>query len=348
MKITRLELYNKVWNSPLSKLCQGFGLSDNGLRKICVRNNIPIPKAGYWAKIYAGHNVPKNKFKGEPNREIEIQGTIKDQEYKSKRANKEITNKISSITFDPNLIAPLPMTKKFINSLRENLIHHRKSIKLGKSWVSPKNTQRAILIYNNIATAVEQLGGKASLGTDGINMQIWDREIKTALAEKFIQANRRKGKDHWGYEKILFEYQNTGLFSFHILGNGYWRNPVKSFNEGRKQSVESLFPKILLGMYEFIEDEKEKELKDKHKKLQDASYKRQLLLEEEQRVINKEKREQLYKNFENWKKAKELKEYASDLIKQAKQNPKSIKDIKKFHLYIKSILMEINSLQKYH
>lgn len=39
---------------PISKLCQEYGLSDNGLRKLCQRLSVPVPERGYWAKKAAG------------------------------------------------------------------------------------------------------------------------------------------------------------------------------------------------------------------------------------------------------------------------------------------------------
>jgi hypothetical protein len=59
IRFEREALYADVWDIPLTKLGKKFGLSDNGLRKICKAMNIPLPKAGHWAKIAAGHNVPK-------------------------------------------------------------------------------------------------------------------------------------------------------------------------------------------------------------------------------------------------------------------------------------------------
>lgn len=48
-----------MWAAPLTTLGKKYGLSDNVLRKICKTMNIPLPKAGHWAKIAAGHKVPK-------------------------------------------------------------------------------------------------------------------------------------------------------------------------------------------------------------------------------------------------------------------------------------------------
>ncbi len=48
-RITRSELYNQVWNVPITKLSKQYGLSDVGLAKICKKHNIPRPPKGYWA-----------------------------------------------------------------------------------------------------------------------------------------------------------------------------------------------------------------------------------------------------------------------------------------------------------
>ncbi|MGV2906452.1 hypothetical protein [Achromobacter sp. AGC25] len=41
----------------MTKLCREYGLSDNGLRKICKALSIPTPRAGHWTKIEAGKPV---------------------------------------------------------------------------------------------------------------------------------------------------------------------------------------------------------------------------------------------------------------------------------------------------
>jgi hypothetical protein len=56
---TRQELYDLVWTTPMVKLAKEFGLSDVGLRKICVRHDIPTPPLGYWAKLNFGKPVKR-------------------------------------------------------------------------------------------------------------------------------------------------------------------------------------------------------------------------------------------------------------------------------------------------
>ena len=47
----REELYEQVWSEPMIKLAPKYDLSDNGLRKICKKLNVPLPPQGYWVKL---------------------------------------------------------------------------------------------------------------------------------------------------------------------------------------------------------------------------------------------------------------------------------------------------------
>jgi hypothetical protein len=51
---TRQELYDLVWSTPMVKFAKEFGLSDVGLRKTCVKHDIPTPPLGYWARLNFG------------------------------------------------------------------------------------------------------------------------------------------------------------------------------------------------------------------------------------------------------------------------------------------------------
>jgi len=44
--LTRSELYEQVWATPMSTLAKRHGLSDRGLAKLCERHQIPVPAQG--------------------------------------------------------------------------------------------------------------------------------------------------------------------------------------------------------------------------------------------------------------------------------------------------------------
>lgn len=57
IRLTRAELYEKVWATPVRTLAKEFGMSDVGLAKICRKHDIPAPPLGYWRKTETGHKV---------------------------------------------------------------------------------------------------------------------------------------------------------------------------------------------------------------------------------------------------------------------------------------------------
>jgi hypothetical protein len=56
--LTRAELHQLVWSTPMRILCKEFAVSNVWLAKICARYEIPVPGRGYWAKQRTGAVIP--------------------------------------------------------------------------------------------------------------------------------------------------------------------------------------------------------------------------------------------------------------------------------------------------
>jgi hypothetical protein len=57
IRLTRRELYDLVWSESLLSLSKKYEISDVGLRKVCKRMNIPLPRLGYWQKLRTGRRI---------------------------------------------------------------------------------------------------------------------------------------------------------------------------------------------------------------------------------------------------------------------------------------------------
>lgn len=69
-KYDREKLYQEVWADPVTEVAKRYQMSDVNLRKICKKLDVPLPPAGYWAKLRAGKEVTKPnlpKLKTPPN-----------------------------------------------------------------------------------------------------------------------------------------------------------------------------------------------------------------------------------------------------------------------------------------
>ncbi|ARS71076.1 hypothetical protein [Sinorhizobium meliloti] len=54
MQLTRLELYKRVCDSPLSKVGPELGISGTGLAAVCKQYQVPYPGSGYWTRKSLG------------------------------------------------------------------------------------------------------------------------------------------------------------------------------------------------------------------------------------------------------------------------------------------------------
>jgi hypothetical protein len=59
MEKSRQELFELVWSMPMTELSKQFELSDVGLKKICVKHQIPLPLQGHWTRKQFGKEAPR-------------------------------------------------------------------------------------------------------------------------------------------------------------------------------------------------------------------------------------------------------------------------------------------------
>ena len=60
--ITRQELYDLVWSTPMMHAAKQFGISGVMLGRICMERNVPRPPRGYWANLQATSAKKQGRF----------------------------------------------------------------------------------------------------------------------------------------------------------------------------------------------------------------------------------------------------------------------------------------------
>lgn len=65
-ELSREELYERIWSSPMTQVAAELGISDVALAKRCKKLNVPKPPVGYWAKVAAGQTPTKQALPAEP------------------------------------------------------------------------------------------------------------------------------------------------------------------------------------------------------------------------------------------------------------------------------------------
>lgn len=112
-QLSRAELYDRVWTTPMRTLAAAFGVSDVGLSKLCRRHLIPTPWAGYWTEKQFGKDKPRPALPSTPNTDLEsviIHPT-------PRVARCEPASKIR-IPVLQKLVRPHPLVKQTVQALR--------------------------------------------------------------------------------------------------------------------------------------------------------------------------------------------------------------------------------------
>ncbi|MDP2453241.1 MULTISPECIES: hypothetical protein [unclassified Kaistella] len=312
IKISRQELYEKVWSFPLTQLCKEYNLSDNGLRKICIKHDIPLPVSGHWSKVRFGKKVTKIKLPAKDETNIIIE--IKPFEDKSSQSFKD------SLSEFPDLILVIPdelnnpdkITKALKQDLskkkpsshgnRENVIAASYNLEVPDVVISKDNLSRALLIIDVLIKNFRILGFKVYCTLQGLIIENDEGEKKKiSLTEKSTAKIVVQGNYNW--ERRLF-FPNGKLML--RIGESY---RMAEFTDTATEPIENKIRKILLRvLHNFEKEKQERFLSAIHhagRKEEEEIRKivRKLKEDEYQRFIN------FYNEAERWKKFMVLKEF---------------------------------------
>jgi hypothetical protein len=218
---TRKGLYDLVWKEPLSRLAKKYKISDNGLRKICKRMNIPLPPNGHWQKVQFGYKVTpiklSEKYKGKNEVTLDERGlnevVTESPQAILKRITKEIEN-TSGLSFKVNdrLSRPdklITSTIKFYQSLKRyrktNRGEYPSRIDVLNIDVSEDNEHRACLIMDTIIKLLRARHHDVLARFRETVAVIQGEEIKIRIREKqnFLDARETLGKTFFLYSGEL-------------------------------------------------------------------------------------------------------------------------------------------------
>jgi len=312
-KFTRLELYDLVWSKPMTTLAKEFNLSDNGLRKICKKNDIPLPNSGHWAKIKYGYKtikiqLPKQKNTIEKLIEINIDNDkslslvnspfFLDSIINNKRLNLTVAKRLattSMLIIDAQ--SHIKTTKRSWNPASEISYTQKGFLDL---VVAPKNISRALRLYDCLIKNLELLDYKIQCDySDTYVISSDNHKVKLSFREKYSIV---ESIDKQGWKNR--DYIPNGTLSIKIDGFG-----LSEIKDSEKKSLEEQIPKILAKI-----DFRIMEIRDLREK-QAEREKEKARIEEIARKIRLRKNNELnkFRNFFNsahrWKKYIILKEY---------------------------------------
>ena len=298
--LNRQQLYKLVWSESLLSLSKKYKISDVGLRKICRRMNVPVPKMGYWQRVKVGRSVlmtslPRD-YKGKDEMTLIIRTMDSEGNVVQTQSLKE---RIKEIESDPKL--PLKVAEKLTNpcdlviAARDKLLYRSNyqnfyrhvSGNVDKGYlsieVSQLNISRALRIFDAVIKLFRARGHEIVAKYFDTYAIIGGESFKIALKEKNSMVKDEKTGERKSKPtgKLVFRYLNYN---------------DKSWTDN-KQSLEEQLSHILA----YFELEAER-LKIERLRYEEESRKR----EERERLLREEKERQ----------ERELARF-NDLIKQA-------------------------------
>jgi len=296
-KLTREELYELVWTTPLTTLAKNYNISDNGLRKICIKLAIPLPKSGYWSKIK--FNKPVKKIPLPKNQEVnqEIKLEIRDEnvfieehfQTAFNRLKKEIeTNyKIPNKTLE-KLIKPHPLIKAAKEDLKnykhpngwmfkENIRYTSPNIL--NIEVSKESVFKALCFMDAFIKLIEKR--KHSIQINGYHSEVIIFEERITIKCREILKRMKIKKESFGYISERTELVPSGIIAFE-MGRSYWK---REWRETSKQPLEAKLSNIIASLELNAKKLKEERIENEKWHIE---YEKNLKIEEEQKARKQE------------------------------------------------------------
>ena len=346
--LNRNDLYGQVWAKPMSRLAPEYGLSGNGLKKICKKLNVPVPPRGYWAKIKYGIRIKKIKLpklkNGAPEK-YTLQSFLK-RSYSeslispfSPEAEDLIqaeTKKYRAINVPAQLASPLPIIRQTRKKLKEQQVDDYGVV---RSWgeehlnirVSPKQITRALKIMNTLIKCLDVRGFIVAIKNAGklsaLQIEILNEKLKVTLEEKVrridhvLTEKEKKEKERESYFYApKWDFIPTGTLTIRI--DEYWaQGKRKSWRDTPKQKLEHLLNDFILGAIK-VADCLKKERLEREEQHRIWEEDRRLRAEAElQRRMELERRQELENQSLAWKKSQIIRNFINTVEQTAAEEP---------------------------
>jgi len=269
-EFTREQLYELVWSEPMTKAATQFDISDVGLKKICLRNGIPVPGRGYWRRLETGKRVKKTPLPARPNGEnIILRGHTAAEAAKQEQVQQKSEAELSieelpenRLVVSERLSNPHPLTTATKQQLEKWAdqygITRSGGPQLFRVRVSKPSIPRALRIIDALFKAFDKRVWKVKAATydrGSASVTIDEEQVEFTLEEPTHQraheltAQEKKDKERSGSAWApRFDYVAGGKLTLKITSY-YWGTGLRtSWKDREGSTVETKLNEFLAGM----------------------------------------------------------------------------------------------------
>lgn len=346
--VSRLELFKKVWETPIIQLAKEYGLSDVGLAKICKKHNIPRPPRGYWAKKSAGQRLQQEPLPKKPSNEfIEIRPNPSNQ--LSAVADSEILQRIDSdknyppIVIPKSLRTPHPLIQKSrqilelcpTNDSGILIATDKQSLDI---QVSRKSLLRALRILDALIKGLIDRGYEVGQNDGLIRVQIHGELLEFGISEEVITKKTQPrdidldGYYQFGHSRFDRARVPSGKLCLTIHHRAYYwgDNLRKNWRDTKKRKLEDCLDSFVIGLIKTAAQKKKYRHQKEEEERQRQEMTRQTAEAERRRAefelkIQKEKARvaKLITDAENFCKSRQIREFIA-AVENERLNAKQI------------------------
>jgi hypothetical protein len=324
--LTRSQLYDLVWKEPMLTLSKKYDISDVGLRKMCIRLNIPVPQAGHWQKVKFGKKphqlkLPKN-FDGEDQVTLKLRG----EKEEGENTLPSISILRQEIKNDSRLILTIPeklsRPDKLIVEAKEKLSSTDRYSRYKDVVTSDRDTidirvskkfiSRSLRFMDTLIKDLRTRGHNIEIKMDGWRagtyVIVQGQKIRILLRERLKKVIVK------GSYYNSTELHPGGTLFFRMEGDGSreWKDGKSLIDEHLEDIIAML---ELEGQKLVIREEvwrKEREINEAKEKIRkEIEKRRQEEFDDLRDLLGK---------FAKWQKARQLREYLDELERMATKN----------------------------
>ncbi len=256
---TRQELYDLVWEKPISQLAPELGLSDRGLAKICELHNIPTPNRGYWAKLEARKRVAKTRLpKSDASAPhfilVRASAQVSDSALQAASQEKDIRLELDQIEVPKTLNSLHPIVAEWIEDhKRDRAESLRRSRARKDDWFAPNvrvaltdRDRYRLRVTSAFLKAIEACGGVVKSGNvrGKLVLEVCGETAKCTIAEKMLQKPGALHDRSWTAWPEHFN-SNLAPSGFLRLTLDSWGYSGQTFVEAENCRAEVLLPRLI-------------------------------------------------------------------------------------------------------
>lgn len=243
-KLTRQELYELVWSTPLITLAKQYNISDNGLRKMCIRMNIPLPKTGHWQRVQHSKRTKvtplPGDYSGDETVELEVVTAATVRGSTMMCEVKVLQHRIE-LELGERLIVPQKLTNpdKLTHATRERFLARGRDDWQGTYTKYPDHLSistsdaqqaRALRFFDTFIKALRFRGHDVQFGYRRTQAILFGKKMDVKLNEKNQMIKELTGS----YPSTM--YKPTGIL--YLTASPYYRDKV--WTDGKLKLEEQL------------------------------------------------------------------------------------------------------------